>query len=176
MKRKIFSIILVVLLSLSVAFAFGCNDNKEEQNPEEYFKLEQNGDSYVLYGVNYYIDDEVVIPATYNGLKIKAIGESAFEDADWLTEITLPEGIEEIGDNAFKNCTDLKEITIPKSVVKMGNNVFENCANLEITMKITKKPADWSEGWCGNATVIWEKEPVTEPEKDDPYKDFTNWY
>jgi hypothetical protein len=72
----------------------------------------------------------VVIPATFDGLPITAIGDSAFSACANLTSVTLPAGLASIGDWAFSSCTSLGGVTIPDSVTNLGDWAFSACTNL----------------------------------------------
>ena len=61
---------------------------------------------------------------------LTTIGESAFYDNDYLTEITLPESVTSIGEDAFYDCDNLKQLTIPSSVTSIGNYAFYGCGKL----------------------------------------------
>ena len=55
---------------------------------------------------------------------------SAFQNAEQLQEVILPNGLKMIGVAAFKDCTSLNRITIPDSVVTIHEGAFENCSSL----------------------------------------------
>ena len=95
------------------------------------------------------IEADIKIPELYNGLPVREIGDSAFRyfamdslslprslrkigneafmgltyDSQ-ITEIVIPEGVEEIGDRAFYYCPTVKEITLPTTLKKIGTNPF----------------------------------------------------
>lgn len=48
-----------------------------------------------------------------------------------ISEVTIPEGIEEIGDLAFYNCNNLKRVKLPKSLRRIGRSAFEGCSSLK---------------------------------------------
>ena len=73
--------------------------------------------------------DEVTIPEIYNGKKVIAIEESAFENSN-IKEIDLPDSIESIKSKAFYNCKFLENIIIPDKVTEIRASAFENCVNL----------------------------------------------
>jgi hypothetical protein len=95
----------------------------------------------------------VTVPATINGVPVRAIGPQAFltraltgivipvgvtnigVEAFWschaLTNATLPEGLITIGQSAFLDCSALAEITIPSSVTDIGIQAFLECASLK---------------------------------------------
>ena len=47
------------------------------------------------------------IPATYKGVAVTQILDSAFEDCESLTRVIIPDTVTYIGSNAFLNCTNL---------------------------------------------------------------------
>lgn len=55
----------------------------------------------------------------------------AFKDFEYLTSITLPEGIDTIGDYAFQGCRGLTSIEIPSSVTELGLSAFSDCTSLQ---------------------------------------------
>ena len=65
---------------------------------------------------------------------ITKIYKGAFNNCDYLTEITIPDGVKSIGyesgastQGTFSNCENLTKIKIPNSVSYIDNNTFENC-------------------------------------------------
>ena len=105
---------------------------------------------------------ELVIPSEIDGLPVKAIGSTAFQNCSTLESIVIPEGVtgiyaatfsgctslknvtlpstlKEISYDAFKNCISLEEIEIPASLTDIGTAVFANCTNLR-TVKIKGIP------------------------------------
>ena len=66
----------------------------------------------------------LTVPETLNGIPVTAIGDKAFSQCYYLTDVTLPEGITHIGDFAFEDCTGLETLLIPASVTSMGCNPF----------------------------------------------------
>lgn len=66
---------------------------------------------------------------------VTRIGEGAFSYTG-LSELMLPDAVEEIGASAFSNCYDLYSIVIPGHVKKIGPHAFEGCQSVEeITME-----------------------------------------
>lgn len=71
----------------------------------------------------------LTIPGTINGYPVVKIGDSAFEGNTTITEVYLPDSVEEIGAKAFKNCTELESIYGP-GVTSIGTEAFYGCVNL----------------------------------------------
>jgi hypothetical protein len=74
--------------------------------------------------------EDIVIPDTYKGKNVIAIGEGAFANTNIKT-ITLPQNLESIKYKAFYNCTSLESIVIPESVTEIRASAFENCTKLK---------------------------------------------
>ena len=74
-------------------------------------------------------DTDVVIPSSYNGKVVTAIGNHAFS---WcaITSITIPDSITSIGEGAFNGCRKLASITIPKGVTAIPYQAFAACDSL----------------------------------------------
>lgn len=77
-----------------------------------------------------------VVPESYDGQTVCAIGKYAFSGQEQLKSITLPSGIEEIGNHAFYNCGNLERLTLSGGVRSVGDGAFKNCKQLHhISMK-----------------------------------------
>ena len=78
------------------------------------------------------------------------IPANAFRGMDSLTQLILPEGVEEIGDYAFSGSA-LSSIKIPGSVTYIGESPFTNCDNLDFDNIETAGPIgggyDYEFGW-----------------------------
>ncbi|WP_400232431.1 leucine-rich repeat domain-containing protein [Methanomethylophilus alvi] len=61
---------------------------------------------------------------------VTLIGEFAFRECKYLTDITIPDSVKTIGTKAFQGCIGLKGITIPDSVTSVGDGAFQSCYHL----------------------------------------------
>ena len=57
------------------------------------------------------------------------IPDHAFRNS-LVTEVTIPEGIEDIGKGAFKNCKELTKVTLPSTLETICTGAFEGCTSL----------------------------------------------
>lgn len=55
---------------------------------------------------------------------------SAFDGCNYLTSVTIPDGITEIGTNAFDFCSSLTSLCIPASVERIRTSCFTGCTGL----------------------------------------------
>ncbi len=69
----------------------------------------------------------VTIPST-----ITSIGANAFYNNPALTTVTFigASALQSIGNNAFKNCSTLNGFTVPSGVTSLGSGVFSGCSAL----------------------------------------------
>ena len=63
-----------------------------------------------------------------NGLT--GILSSAFSGCSNISSISIPSTVTSIGDRAFANCSKITEIVLPNSVTSIGEHVFEYCSSL----------------------------------------------
>ena len=61
----------------------------------------------------------------------KKIAENAFEKAQKIEVVILPDSLTDIMPYSFRGCRNLKEITIPSSDKKIGEDAFNYCEKLE---------------------------------------------
>ena len=97
------------------------------------YSLNSDGESYTLADLGTCKDTEIIIPETYNGKPVTAIGNSAFT-ASTITSITMPNTITKIGDNAFEKCEFLANVVFSKGLKEIGRYAFMQCAFEEINL------------------------------------------
>ena len=125
------------------------------------FTLSDDRTYYIASGLNDTSVKEVVIPDTYNGIPVKAVGENSFAGYYEITSVTIPYGVTTIGDRAFYYCNSLEMVTIPYSVASIGTDVFTNNYNVTIYCREASAPSTWSSNWNFVSTEYDENdEPV----------------
>lgn len=138
--KRVFSMLLIVGLLATAALMF--NSCSEASSLE--FKLNSAGDAYTCVGfAKGKSEAEVVIPETYKGKPVTAIGSKAFsenaidnmyasmfggkEDSGEktpLTSVTIPDSVTAIGASAFSDCEQLKTYNLPANLVSIGSQAF----------------------------------------------------
>jgi hypothetical protein len=88
----------------------------------------------------------VSIHSNFRYLKKLEVGTNVvtlgiFQSASLLTDVIIPEGVENFRDNCFKGCSSLVSITLPSTTKTMTHGVFHTCANLtSVTILATTPP------------------------------------
>ena len=91
------------------------------------FTLTYGGSSYEVTDCDDSAQGALVIPASYNGKPVTEVG--GFENAEYLTSITIPSSVTTIG--SFAGCVNLVTITIPSCVTTIRGSAFSGCVRLE---------------------------------------------
>ena len=75
---------------------------------------------------------------------IEEIKSLAFYGFTAMTNLTLPTSVKKLGDYAFYACTDLTEVTLPEGVENFGRGVFDGCTSLTtLTLPSTLTKIDY---------------------------------
>ena len=133
-KRTLSALLLLLVSTLSWAYDF---EAKNADGVTIYYNLINNGEEAEVTNYNDNSNSysgDVNIPETvvYNGktLSVTSIGESAFEDCDGLTSLTIPESVTSIGNLAFADCDPLSSVILSSSLTSIGKAAFMLCRNL----------------------------------------------
>lgn len=70
------------------------------------------------------------IPAEIDGHVVTEIGDWAFQGAEHLQKVVLPDTVERIGEDAFRKCPDLAEVSFGSSLSEIGAEAFADCTSL----------------------------------------------
>ena len=65
------------------------------------------------------------------GKTIRKIGENAFSNNEYVTEIILPSSVVTIGKQAFQNCKSLKYLTLPYLIETIPNDILHGCESMK---------------------------------------------
>ena len=143
--KRILSVLLVLALifgacSMTACELFDSWFNKDAPpTPSEglEFKLSSDGAEYAVVGIGNCGDLDIVIPDTYKGKPVTAIGVSAFYEED-IKSVYIPSSVEEIGELAFAYCKNLENVTLNEGIKTLKEGAFMYCYSLaEITIPNT---------------------------------------
>lgn len=61
---------------------------------------------------------------------VSVIGQAAFSDSTYLTDVVIPDTVTTIENRAFSYCEALTSVVVPDTVTEMGSSVFLHCTSL----------------------------------------------
>ena len=103
----------------------------KEMTPSQGLSYASNDDGTLrVTGTGNCTDTDIVIPMTYNGLKVTSIGPGAFSSNHDIKSAVLPTGITQIGSSAFSWAENIEYVHIPETVTEIGDSAFWYCFEL----------------------------------------------
>lgn len=135
--KKLFSLLLSVLILVSVFTALPLTAGAADTNSETYtsgdfeYKILDNGTAEITKYTYTGFAKKLEIPNTLDGHAVTSIGSRAFFYCTRITDIIIPDSVTNIKFGAFTSCINLASITIPDSVVSIGDWAFESCTKLK---------------------------------------------
>jgi hypothetical protein len=93
----------------------------------------------------------------------RAISSYLSNDVMSVTDIQLPNSIEEIGKYAFSNCSKIVEIVLPPYLRNIEEAAFENCTSIKnvVIPSATERISDNAFNGCHNlSTLSWESDSL----------------
>ncbi len=91
---------------------------------------DSENETFSVNGIGDCTENNIEIPATYNGYPVTKIGSSAFKNCSSIISLTIQEGISIIGESAFENCKAFESVSIGKGITEIKNNTFKGCSML----------------------------------------------
>lgn len=145
--KKIFSFIIVLVLSLSLFAFVGCGKDGDAKGGKVVIDgLTIENGVVVSYEPASASDVELVIPEKAGGGYVSEIAKEVFRDCKALKTITIPASIRKIGKNAFRNCTNLEAVYITDVAGWAGiafdeiySNPITNCNNLYLNGELLEE-------------------------------------
>lgn len=115
------------------------------------FSISDDGKYYIVKGVGTLSDENLrapVIPATYKGLPVTEIADSAFRGERGIYSIVIPAHITYIGAEAFFGCENLSRVSIGEGVKIIGAAAFSGCPQLTSVSVSAANTAFMSQSGC----------------------------
>lgn len=111
---------------------------------------------------------KVNIPEEIDGIPVRKIASGAFNNCVLLTQLIIPDSVEEIGNNAFYGCSSLKEIKLPAKIKTIDISMFTQCINI-LEVFIPDEVETIKTGafnLCKSLKTVYIPKSVVEIEKD----------
>ena len=111
---------------------------------------------------------KVNIPEEIDGIPVRKIASGAFNNCVLLTQLIIPDSVEEIGNNAFYGCSSLKEIKLPSKIKTIDISMFTQCINI-LDVFIPDEVETIKSGafnLCKSLKTVYIPKSVVEIEKD----------
>lgn len=100
----------------------------------------------------------VILPetVTYNNVTytVRSIGDGAFCDCPYLTQVVMPNTVDSIGKSAFINCNILSNITFSNSLQYIGEFAFMGCHLGDVVLPSSVKVLKEKSMYDANITSI----------------------
>lgn len=140
MFKKFISLILTLCFLFALS---SCGENGENSSPmkdsefisagvdeKTSFRYNEYKDYVIVTGING-APDKLEIPDTLGGKEVRAIGDNAFADMGWVTEIEVPDTVVEIGENAFSGAVSAEKISLSENLYSIGASAFFGARKIE---------------------------------------------
>lgn len=95
------------------------------------FEPDSDGTGYIVVDCISEYSGELIVPETFNGLPVTAIGTDAFRDCTGITSVVIPDSVTSIGGSAFRNCTNLTKIELSDNITSISGAMCFGCIKLE---------------------------------------------
>jgi prepilin-type N-terminal cleavage/methylation domain-containing protein len=103
---------------------------EEDEFGELSFGLANGNTAYVIKDGRNFSKSILSFPASYKGLPVIGVANSAFNNCKALNSVTFATSYDFIGVSTFNGCTSLTSVRIASSVTNVGNNAFNGCSSL----------------------------------------------
>ncbi len=123
LKTVIISILIMALMGASAVLSFADYDG---------LTFVSNGSGYTVSEIKPAAGSNVVIPSTYSGLPVTAIGKSAARDNTIIKTVEIPASVTQVNEYAFSGCINLKIVAFVESSanVTLKTQAFYGCYSL----------------------------------------------
>ena len=133
MKRILYTLAgimtMIIVFSTSSCYTFPFSSNIIDETTTDIIETDASGLVYEYLSDETYCvikysgtENNVTIPATYQGKPVTSIGDLAFSGCTSLTNISIPDSIISIGYNAFSGCSNLTYHTDGNTYRYLGNS------------------------------------------------------
>ncbi len=120
---------ILLLISILALIFISCFTTVSAAKSGVTYKVSDDGTYIIITGY----DDQfptLNIESEIDGLPVKEIAESAFQNNGYIYNVTIPDTVEKIGEAAFRNCYNLLSVKLPATLKELPFDCFRDCAIL----------------------------------------------
>lgn len=128
MKKRKLQVVLFCCLAFLCILLIPENVSAAVSGDYEYTVLDDGTAEITKYNGT---EEDLVIPDSLDGHKVKSIGDDAFYHNEKLKNVTISNGVEQLNANSFSFCYNMENIQLPESLYFISYNVFYNCSSLK---------------------------------------------
>lgn len=128
MKKIRFLAVILILLTVFAVCTFSVNAASADSGIE--YRKSDDGTYIIVTGTT---EDfpSIKIESVIEGLPVKEIAPSAFQNNYSLYSIEIPDSVETIGEAAFRNCRSLVSVKLPSGLKELQMDTFRDCFVLD---------------------------------------------
>ncbi len=142
MKMRRSFLMLAVLVMLFSLFAVTANADIETAESGIDYQVSDDGTYVIVIGFSDLFPN-VEIESEIDGLPVKEIAKSAFQNLRQVYSVYIPDSVEIINEAAFRNCMNLQSVRLPAGLTELPFECFRDCKLLnKITLPETLKKID----------------------------------
>ncbi len=93
------------------------------------YTVSEDGTYVIIVGYSDILPN-VVIEPEIEGLPVKEISKSAFQNRPDIYSVTIPDSVEKIGEAAFRSCPNLRSVRLPSGLTELPFECFRDCKTL----------------------------------------------
>lgn len=157
MKIRVKILLFVVFIAI---IGFIPNKVFADTYGDLYYEVNEETNEITIMGVVNEEISEVIVPDKINNVVVTRIGNHAFDECTFLSNIEIPYGIKNIGHYAFYKCTSLRNLELPNTVRYIGDNAFTGCSDLTITMPDNVIISEYAFDGCEHLNIIYRQNDI----------------
>lgn len=117
---------LLLIISLITAIFLSCLTPVSAARSGVKYKVSDDGTYIIITGYDEQFPT-LEIESELDGLPVKEIAETAFQNNSYIYNVVIPDTVEKIGEAAFRNCQNLLSVKLPASLKELPFDCFRDC-------------------------------------------------
>ena len=132
----------LILISVLTVLFISCLTPVSAARSGVKYKVSEDGTYIIITGYDEQFPT-LEIESELEGLPVKEIAESAFQNNRYVYNVVIPDTVEKIGEAAFRNCQNLLSVKLPAGLKELPMDCFRDCSVLsEIVIPQTLETID----------------------------------